>query len=474
MATIQRLNGTRDLTPQEWRRLSIIQARLETFLDRRGYEVVSTPVLEGTDLFLRKSGGELAARMYSFTDPSGRRVSLRPEFTSSVVRAFVEGSFKAPLPLRLQYSGTVFRYELEESGPREFMQFGAELLGADRLAADAEAMAFAVQGLTTLGIKGHRLRVGHLGVVSAMLESLRLSERARVFVLGSLAALRQGSAGRVSVRQEAERLGLLRERDQRDLTRLAQRLATDEAEQMVEGFLAEAVTGPTGQRTPEEVFVRYLRKLRDTEDPARMEQALSFAEALVDITGPSRRALPQLRTLAKKHGVDAGVLQPLEDLLGELAAYDLGSASAIIDLGLARGLAYYTGAVFEVEHSRVHGAPSLGGGGRYDGLVRALGGSEDVPALGFAWALERVSDLLPKSFGDDEPEVATRVLVVAAEATIEQAVATAERLRAQGIPAELDIVSRTEADAARYAQRRGITTVMRVGRDGSTEEQEYA
>ena len=276
MSSIQRLNGTQDLTAQQWRRLAEARDRLQVFLDRRGYETVSTPALESTDLFLRKSGGELAARMYSFTDPSGRRVSLRPEFTSSVVRAYIEGSIKAQLPLRLQYCGTVFRYEPEQSGPREFWQFGAEVLGADRAAADAEAMAFAVQGLTALGVKGHRLRIGHIGVVNRMLEGLHLSERGRVFLLQSLAELRGGGAGAQLVRSRAEELGLLRGGEGGHLERLAQRLEAKDAEEMVRGFLADSVTGATGQRTADEVLVRYLRKLRETEDPARMEQAWSW------------------------------------------------------------------------------------------------------------------------------------------------------------------------------------------------------
>ena len=458
------------MAPPRWRRLSIVQRRLETFLDRRGYETASTPMLESTDLFLRKSGGELASKMYSFADPSGRRVSLRPEFTSSIVRAYVEGTLNAQLPLRLQYCGTVFRYEPDESGPREFLQLGAEVLGADRTAADAEVLAFAAQGLSALGVRGHRLRIGHLGVVNGMLEALQLSERARVFLLGSLADLRQGAKGREQVRERAAQLELLGGHDRRDLSGLAQRLGTADAQGMVEGFLAGAVTSTIGQRTPEEVFLRYLRKLRETEDPAQMEQALQFATSLASTAGQPQRALPGLQALLTGHGLPNSLLKPVQDLLKELEAYDLQGAPLVLDLGLARGIAYYTGMVFEIEHPRVKGLPSLGGGGRYDGLVKALGGSKEVPALGYAYALDRVAELLAESFGSDEPQPATRVLVVAAEATMQQAVATAERLRGQGIPAELDIVSKTEAEAARYAKRRGITTVMRVGRDGTTSE----
>ena len=115
-------------------------------------------------------------------------------------------------------------------------------------------------------------------------------------------------------------------------------------------------------------------------------------------------------------------------------------------------------------------APRLGGGGRYDGLVHALGGSRDVPALGFAYAVDRIADVLPAGFGADEADGAQRVLVVPQEGGAEQAVALAERLRGQGIPAELELSGRSDAEAAKLAEQRGIQTVMRVGADGGVAE----
>ena len=464
------MRSARDYSPAGWRRLVTIHERLERFLDRRGYDTLATPILESTELFLRKSGGELAARMYSFTDPSGRRVSLRPEFTSSVVRSFVGGGLPGPLPQRWQYYGTVFRYEGPEMGGLEFQQLGAELIGARGAAADAEVLAIAVGGLSALGVRGHRLRIGHMGVVNAMLEGLGLSERARVFVLGSIGTLRDGEAGAEEVRARATELGLLGQRTAHGLARLARSMDPKDAEAMVEGFLAQGVNGMTGQRTPEEVFRRYLKKLRESGTPEGIERALRFASELVGITGPARRVRPRLGRLVASYGLDAGVLAPLDELLAALAQYDLKGVPVVLDLGTARGIAYYTGVVFDIDHARVSGAPTLGGGGRYDGLVKALGGARDVPAIGFAYTVDRVAELLPSSYGADEADGGTRVLVVAQETAIEQAVATAERLRVQGIPAELDLSGRTDAEAARYARRRGIQTVMRIGRDGRASE----
>ena len=469
------MKTAREYSPSDWRRLAIIRDRLERFLDRRGYEVVSTPILEHTELFLRKSGGELAAQMYSFVDPSGRNVSLRPEFTSSVVREHIEGVLKGPMPQRWQYCGTVFRYEAADSNDSapsglEFQQLGAELLGASGDAADAEVLATAVQGLTAIGVKGHRLRIGHMGVVNEMLDSIGLSERARVFIVNSFPEIARGAVGVESVRKRAADLRLLGEDSTQALAELARKLPPEDAEGMVKGFLTQGVSGITGQRTPEEVYRRYLKKLKEAGVPELVDDAIRFSAELVSTTGPAKTTLTKLKDLVTRFGIPIGVLGPIERLVSALSYYELRDVPVILDLGMARGIAYYTGVVFDIEHPRVKGRPGLGGGGRYDGLVRALGAAEDLPALGFAYALDHVSGLLPPDYGSDEFSGAVRVLVTAQEANIDQAVATAERLRAQGIPAELDLSHRKDAEVARYAERRGIHTVMRVGADGGVSE----
>lgn len=479
----------RDFPPSAWRRLAEIRARLETFLARRGYQTVATPTLEQTELFLRKSGGELAARMYSFTDPAGRRVSLRPEFTSSVVRAFVDGTFAGPMPLRVQYAGPVFRYEPAPmpspgdgpgtaEGALEFHQLGAELFGVDGPSADAEVIALAAQGAGLLGVRGYHLRLGHMGVLNTMFDALGLSERSRVFLLSSLGALRLGGDVASAVRSRASQLGLLAARPPAPAEEMARAAV---AESFAEATIRAADGAVAGQRSREEVTARYLRKLRDAEDPAAVERALDLATALAAQTGPAQDTLPKVTQAAKSFGVDTA-LDPLRRLLDALSRYDLKGVPVVLDLATARGIAYYTGVVFDIEHPKVIGAPSLGGGGRYDGLVKALGGAADVPALGFAYAIERIAALLPAGFDDSIPAEPQRVLVVAhagandgtgqgaGTTALDRAVEHAERLRAQGIPAELDLLSKTDAQAARYARARGISTILRVGRDGATTE----
>ena len=111
----QRVRGTLDLLPEDAARLRNLGDRLRQFFELYAYQGIDTPVLETLDLFLRKSGDEIAARMYTFTHWN-RKLCLRPEFTASVMRAYVNGMQERALPLRLQYAGPTFRYEKPQRG----------------------------------------------------------------------------------------------------------------------------------------------------------------------------------------------------------------------------------------------------------------------------------------------------------------------------------------------------------------------
>ena len=102
----------KDFSHDSWRTKIDLQERLGDLFGSFGYSHLETPILEPTDLFLRKSGGALASRIYSFTDPGSNSVTLRPEFTSSIMRHYLEHAGDTQLPVRLQYAGPVFRYEV--------------------------------------------------------------------------------------------------------------------------------------------------------------------------------------------------------------------------------------------------------------------------------------------------------------------------------------------------------------------------
>ena len=388
---INRLPGMVDVMGRDHDVHSEAVASLKSFLSEAGYGPIDTPLLEDTELFVRKSGGELTSRLYTFTEPGGRRVSLRPEFTSSVIRYFINEVGPDATPFRCHYSGPVFRYEPgDASNLRQFTQVGAELVGTAGTEADAEMLAVAWNGLRQIGLEGHRLRIGHLGSIHDLLDRYALSELAKLFAIGRLQELKDGSLDAAGLRQRAEGVGLLSGSNGATL-RAAESEGIDEA---AVGFIKEALSASMpsslGSRTAEEIITRMLRKARRPDDGAIFEEAVEAVSRLVQLEGAPDHVIEAAnRVVEGVAGHDH--FKPLESLVEALNRKGIGESDLVLDMGMVRGIAYYTGAIFEITAGD---GRSLGGGGRYDGLVRALGGDEDVPALGFAYSMDRVVEWL--------------------------------------------------------------------------------
>jgi histidyl-tRNA synthetase len=457
----QRLPGMRDLFEEENRRSRRVRDGLQSFLSLYGYRTVDTPVVEPTDIFLRKSGGEMASQMYTFMEPGGHEVSLRPEFTSQVIRLFLQEKGNQPNPVRWQYAGPVFRYSTTETRyGRQYTQVGAELIGAAGASAEAEVMAMACGALASLGLVSQRLIVGDVGAVLGLLRQFRLSERATYFLLHAMGELRDGEDGLASVRTRGQELGLFDSPErQQGVDALSQHLAASEASQN------EVGDGSIGVRSTREILERLERKLQAAApDSAGFEKALAFTQTLTGLRGAPNETLKAARTLAGSHKLDAAPLNTLEASLGAFALHDLKSVEVSVDLGLARDIAYYTGPVFELRVGSGDGV-RLGGGGRYDGLVKALGGSEDVPALGFACTLELVVGVLNIESGDARP--AKRVLVApksggAVKATLQ----AANSLRLGGEVAEVSLDGTVDHVGAKA---QGFEAIIMVDEDGTSE-----
>ena len=187
---IKLLRGMRDSTGTNLLRAIEVQQAAMHYLNDAGYSPVETPLLEESELFVRKSGGELASRLYTFTDPGGHEVGLRPEFTPSIIRYFVNESTNMDLPARLQYAGPVFRYEPgNENLSRQQTQVGAELVGGSGVEFDKEIVVLAFKGLSQLGLDV-QIRLGNLGVVQSVLSKYQLSEAVNLFIISNLPELK--------------------------------------------------------------------------------------------------------------------------------------------------------------------------------------------------------------------------------------------------------------------------------------------
>ncbi|RLF88444.1 histidine--tRNA ligase [Thermococci archaeon] len=158
---IERVKGTRDFLPEEMAKRRWVFERIREVFERYNFKEILTPVMEYTKLFELRSGEEVVKQLYAFKDKGGRDVSLRPDMTSSVARLYVNQFQNAPKPIKWYYIANMFRYEEPQSGRyREFWQAGVELIGSDRVEADAEVISLFVESYLSVGLKDFTVNIG--------------------------------------------------------------------------------------------------------------------------------------------------------------------------------------------------------------------------------------------------------------------------------------------------------------------------
>ncbi len=319
MATFQTLPGFREFYPEDFSRRNHIFRLWRQTANTFGFAEYDAPVLEPLDLYKAKSGDEIEAQLFSFTDKGGREVALRPEMTPTVCRLVGAKASALKRPIKWFSIAEFYRYERMQKGRgRCFFQFNADIFGEPGPEAETELIALLVQCLASFGLTEQDFYV-------------RLSDRNLWFYY-------------------LEALGL--------------------DEPRIRGVLGAV---DRFEKYGDDAFKGYNEQFGEL-DAAIKAKVLAFL---------------QIKSLAALQETLGGIggekltarLADWKKLLGNLDAMGLGRFIEV-DLGVVRGLAYYTGFVFEA-FDRKGELRALAGGGRYDDLVQKLGGPA-LPAVGFA------------------------------------------------------------------------------------------
>jgi histidyl-tRNA synthetase len=382
MSQLRAVRGVRDILPDEAARWQRVEAAARGVFERWGYREIRLPLFEKTELFARGIGDEtdiVKKEMYTFEDRSGESVTLRPEATAGLLRAYIEhGLHVQPKPVRLYTLGPMFRYERPQAGRyRQFHQADVEALGDTHPALDAEIIA----------------------MLMAFFEELGLASRLELHV---------NSIGDAGTRPAY-------------VARLVEYLKPRESE-----LCAECRARLT--RNP-------LRVL-DCKTPG-CQPVIEKAPSILDSLPP-----------------DAG--QHFEAVRRCLDAAGIAHA---VDPRLVRGLDYYVRTTFEVLTTELGAQNAVAGGGRYDGLIKLLGGPPD-PGIGFAIGLERVVLLL----GDrPSPGAALTYLIPIGDAALHRLLPVAAALRRAGMTVELAYGARRLQRELERADRLHAATAVIVG-----------
>jgi len=351
---VQRVRGTQDLYGDDIARFDHVVDAFNRVRKLYGFRRVDVPVFEFTSVFARSLGETtdvVSKEMYSFDDKGGESLTLRPEFTAGIARAYISNGWQQFAPMKLAAYGPLFRYERPQKGRyRQFHQLDAEIIGAAEPAADVELIAMAAQLLSELGIADKVV--------------LQLN------TLGDAA------------------------------TRVAWRAA----------------------------LVAYFTAHADALSPESRERLAKNPLRILDSKSEADRAL-----VADAPGIDAHMTREagafFESVQKGLQAAGVAFVRAP---ALVRGFDYYRHTAFEFVTDHLGAQGTVIGGGRYDGLIEAMGGPH-TPAVGWAAGIERLAMLVAEPV-----ESKPLITVIPETADCEQdAVRITQALRLVGIEADL-------------------------------------
>jgi len=426
--------GLTDRTPGEIAATRAMIDKIRAVYELYGFEAVETPAIEYTDAlgkFLpdqdRPNEG-----VFSFLDDDEQWLSLRYDLTAPLARYVAENFDTLPKPYRSYRVGTVFRNEKPGPGRfRQFMQFDADTVGSSSPASDAELLMMAADTMEALGIPrgSYVVKVNNRKVLDGVLESIGLSGDA--------------NAGK--------RLTVLRAVDKYD------RLGRHGVEQLL----------TEGRRDDSGDFTRGAGL-----DAKQTQTVMNYVELQFTQTDGVEAIFDDWGKILGLSSTGREGIQELKQIARLVRAGGYGFDRISFESSVVRGLEYYTGPVFEVDLTFAtdgkDGSPrfgSVGGGGRYDGLVSRFRG-EAVPATGFSIGVSRLLAAL-EYLGkvDLKTETGPVVVTVFDKERIVDYQAMVAALRNAGIRAELYLGSGKFAPQMKYADRRNSPCVVIQGSD---------
>jgi len=395
------VKGTRDFYPEAMRLRNHICDAWRRVSLRNGFEEYDAPIFEYLDLFTIKSGQEIAEQLFSFTDRGGRRLAIRPEITPSLARMVNAKINSLPRPIKWFSVPRICRAENPQKGRlREFFQWNIDIIGSDDVLADAECIFVLVDFLREVGLtpKDVQVRIGSRALIKAHL------------IAGGIPEERMDN---LLVAQD-KRLKLTQE----DFEKVCAALGLSDKEMQV---------------------------LNDLEDLAQSKEL-----------GRG----PGLSTIGLKNEAVGKPLKDLSDLLEYLDEFGVGEYCQL-DTRIVRGLAYYTGIVYEV-YDAGQSLRAVAGGGRYDNLLEVLGGPP-LGATGFGMGDVVLGILLEAKGKLPAPAGRLEFFVVDdGGASLEQVLEVVGALRSAGRSADFSYARRSIGKQLKEANRRGAARAVIV------------
>jgi ATP phosphoribosyltransferase regulatory subunit len=368
-------------------------AQIMGVLTRAGYERVSPAYIQPADIFLDRIGEQLRNRTYVFTDPDGQELCLRPDLTIPSCRIYLQRNPDADAPARYAYNGPAFRYQPGEPDllrPREFRQAGIENFGdPNRERTDVEVLALLLEAVRLAGLGGFQIRCGDLAMFVALLRALPIPARWQQRLIHNFW---RPNAFQRNLRRLAAPPQPLSDPSVAALAAALDPADPLMAEQTVAAYLDDKGLAVLGARNIGEITQRLMSAAADMREQPLAAGVVTLVENYLAVSGSPEHALAVISALMSAAGIDLSAeIEECRRRHALMREADIDPNSVVFDADFGRRFEYYSGFVFQVELPGRGVAGEIAGGGRYDGLLAAIGDvKREVPAIGFAIYTERL------------------------------------------------------------------------------------
>lgn len=352
-----------------------------------GYRRVSPALIQPAEPFLDLSGEDIRQRMFLTTDRRGKELCLRPDFTIAVSRDYL-ASAQAGGTAGFCYLGPIFRQG--DDGPSEFLQAGVESFGrTDTAEADAEMLALGLQATAAFGVIDPEIRMGDVGLFTALVESLDLAPAWKRRLIKDF-----NRAGRLE--RDLDVLAVKPGGARSDYEGVLAAMARSDpkaAHALVIDLLSIAGINAIGGRSVGEIADRFLEQAALGAQTSLPQDLVALIERFLWITGDPTKVAADLRALARDANItfDAA-LDLFESRTTFLAKRGVDVSRIRFSTRFFIGLDYYTGFEFRLHDPKGRVEPPLVAGGRYDKLLSRLGSAAAIPAVGLGVWIERLID----------------------------------------------------------------------------------
>jgi histidyl-tRNA synthetase len=455
--------GTRDFLPSDMVKRKYVERTIQKVFESYGFQKIQTPIFEEFKLFSARSGPEIREGMFTFFSDN-EEFALRPELTAAVCRLIATGKLNIPKPYEIYYIGQCFRYERPQSGRyREFTQAGLELMGTKSVMADAKVIAVAASVLEKLGIKDYNLKIGNIGVYRDLLKNEGFDFDKQCEIIGFINRV-------LDTKEKLEAIKNKKELVESDKDFLTTKMSDVYKFQNEMKYSGEYEIMPIPAKNLDEKKIRELlasvpKAIEETMKSVLMKRfslKKEFVELVFnisDIKGPKKELEEKARKLLKGTAAE-NALNELFSVTDWIEEYGIKRYNVV--LGVARGLDFYTGTVFEFDLPVLDAQKQVCGGGRYDKLVEEFGGPP-TPATGFAFGFDRIVEGLErmgKSYTESKAEF---FIASVDEKSRKEALKVCQELRKAGIKCEEDINFLDLREQVDYAKKTNIPYLITIG-----------